>query len=74
MAGIHHDVSNKTLLPLLNRRAVGILKVLSIAKLENISESLTGIGKPFHYSLSFPFYYRLFTELSKTFLHIFSFY
>ena len=32
----------------LNRRAVGIFKVLSITKLANIFESLTGIVKKFH--------------------------
>ena len=61
MAGIHNDASNKNCLPFFNRLAVGIFKVLSITKLANILESLTGIGNPFHYSLSFYFYYLLCT-------------
>ena len=51
----------KNCLPFLNHRAVGIFKVLRITKLANISESLTDIGKPFNYYLSFYFYYRLYT-------------
>ena len=70
MAEIHNDVSNKKFLSILNRRAVGIFKVLSITKLENMLESLTGIGYPFNYSLSFYYYYRLFTELRNTCPHI----
>ena len=71
MAGIHHDVSKKNCLPFLNRRAVGIIKVLSITKLANIFESLIDIGKPFHHSLSFYFYHRLCTEFSNTCPNIF---
>ena len=52
----------KKILSLSNRRAVGILKVLSITKLANIFESLTGIGKPFNYSVPFSFYYHICTE------------
>ena len=71
MAGIHHDLSKKKCLIFLNRRAVGIFKVLRITKLANIFESLTGIGKTFHYYLSFYFYYRLCTEFRKTNPYIF---
>ena len=56
----------KHCLPFLNRRSVGIFKVLSITKLANIFESLTDIGKPFHHSLSFYLYHRLCTEFSNT--------
>ena len=62
MAGIHHDVSNKKMLTFFNRRAIGVFKVLSITKLATIFESLIGIGKPIHHSLSFSFYYCLYTE------------
>ena len=41
----------KQILYFLNRRAVSIFKVLRTTKLENIFKSLTGIGKPFRYSL-----------------------
>ena len=69
--GVHHDVSNKNCLPFFNRRAVCIIKVLSITKLTNIFESLTGIDNPFHYSLSFYYYYCLCTEFSNTWSQFF---
>ena len=56
----------KTCLSFLNRRAVGIFKMLSITKVANIIDSLSGIGKRFHYSLSFSFYYSLCTEFRNT--------
>ena len=71
MSWIHHDLSNKNFSPFLTRRAVGIFKVLSITKLENIFESLTDIGKPFHHSLSFYFYHHLCTEFRSECPHIF---
>ena len=46
-------------LSFLNRRAVGIFKLLSTTELENIFKSLTDIGYPFHESFLFYFYHRL---------------
>ena len=63
----------KHCLPLLNRQAVGIFKVLRVTDLENIFESFTVIGNPFHYSSSFSFYCRLCTEFINTYPHIFLF-
>ena len=63
----------KNCLPFLNRWSVGIFKVLSINKLENIFELLTSIGKPFHYSLLSSFYYRVCTEFINTRPHFFLF-
>ena len=45
----------KRIVSFLNRRVVGIFKVLSIAKLVNIFESLADIGNPFHDSYRFLF-------------------
>ena len=70
MARIHHDVSNKKCLYILNRRGVGIFKVSRITKLTNIFESLTYLGNLFHDSLSFYFYHCLCTEFRNTCPHI----
>ena len=61
MARINHDVSNKNCLSLLNHRDVGMFKVLSITKLANIFEPLTGIGKKVYYYLLFSFYHIIYT-------------
>ena len=45
----------KNCLSFLNHRSVIIFKLLSIAKIANIFELLTRIGKQFYYSLSFYF-------------------
>ena len=59
--------------PFLNCLAVVNFKVLSITKLSNIFESITCIGNPFHYYLSFSFYCRLCTEFRNKDPHIFLF-
>ena len=63
----------KNCLYFLNCRSVGIFKILSITKLVNIFESLTGISSQFHDSLLFSFYGRLFTEFRDTCNNIFIF-
>ena len=61
MSIINNDASNKNCVSFLNRWDFGTFKVLSMTKLENIFESLTDIGNPFHDSLSFAFYHHLCT-------------
>ena len=71
MERIHHDVSNKNCLTILNHRSVGIFKVLSITNSENILEPLTDIGKPFHDSL---LYFFIIVYVQNSAIHVLTFF
>ena len=54
----------------LTKDYVGIFKVLRITELDNIFESFTDIGNPFHDSWSFYFYHCIITERRITCINI----